>query len=90
MSPKQLETGGFERAGAGDCGSLETGIIFSWRGDKNAKDDTLWKEVDAEESNWELEKDWLLRCGIGRTSLLDSCEYLEICQIFLSHFESVS
>ena len=32
--------------------------------------------------------DWLLRCGIGSTSLLDSCEYLEIYQIFLRHFES--
>lgn len=29
VSPKQLETGGFERAGAGDCGSLETGIVLS-------------------------------------------------------------
>lgn len=28
---------------------------FAW----DAKDDTLWKEVDPDESNWELEKDLL-------------------------------
>lgn len=32
-------------------------FCLAGRGNKNAKDDTLWKEVDAEESNWELEKD---------------------------------
>ena len=79
VSRKQLETGGFERAGAGDCRSLETGIILScWALQKMPRMIRFgrrWTQRN-QIGSWRR-TDWLLRCGIGRTSLLDSCEYLE-------------
>ena len=34
------------------------------------EDDTLWKEVDPEESNWELEKEQLGRSALGHRDIM--------------------